>query len=151
MLVPSSIIFLTVAWTTLLIMPSCLAKPAVATPLNSENGKKILRSAMDEVLHEQFSALPNLTKEISDLDSEFNIWKSALPSASAVELLIVAVVCLRFQRKNSAKYLEISEAKFLEISETLVEFKEKLKSMKNSIEHLKIGCNCKIATSSRTN
>lgn len=115
MLVPGSIVFLSIVWMDLL-MPSCLAKPAMVTALNSKNGKKLFRSMMDEAFHGQFPSLPNLSKEVSDLDSEFDIWKSALPSASAVGLLIVAVLCLRLQKKNNAN--------FREISYTLIDFKK---------------------------
>jgi hypothetical protein len=34
---------------------SCTKKTAVMTPLNSENGKNMFRTAVEEVIHQQFA------------------------------------------------------------------------------------------------
>ena len=73
------------------------------------------------------------------MDSEFDIWKTVLPSATAVGLLIIVIFCIRFQKKNNKKLLEISK--------TLVDFKDKIVSMENSIDNIISKCN----RNSRTN
>jgi hypothetical protein len=138
MLLHDFIVIFSIVWIDL-VLPSCLALPAVITPLNSENGKKLFRSTIEEVLHDEFPSISKLSKEVFDLDSEFDIWKTVLLSATAVGLLIIVIFCIRFQKKNNKKLLEISK--------TLVDFKDKIVSMENSIDNIITRCN----RNSRTN
>jgi hypothetical protein len=139
MLLHDFIVIFSIVWIDLVLL-SCFALPAVITPLNSENGKKLFRSTIEEVLHDEFPSIPKLSKEVFDLDSEFDIWKTALPSATAVGLLIIVVFCIRFQKKNNKKLLEISK--------TLVDFKDKIASMENSIDNIITRCNRNFRTNS---
>ncbi len=102
------------------------------TPLNSDNGKKLFRTAVDKVVHQQFASLDSLPKEVSDLDAEFYLWKSVLPSATVVALFLV-VFFSRFQKKN--------DTKFLQLAEQGLEFKVKIKAIQKTIENLKNGSN----------
>lgn len=138
MLLHGFIVYFSIVWINS-VLPSCHAKPAVITPLNSESGKKLFRTTIEEVLHDEFPTIPKLSKDVLDLDSEFDIWKTALPSASAFRLLLVVVFCIRFQNKSNKKLLEISK--------TLVDFKDKIASMENSIDNIITRCN----RNSRTN
>ena len=139
MLLHDFIVIFSIVWIDL-VLPSCLALPAVITPLNSENGKKLFRSTIEEVLHDEFPSIPKLSKEVFDLDSEFDLWKTVLPSATAVGLLIIVIFCIRFQKKNNKKLLEISK--------TLVDFKDKIVGMENSIDNIITRCNRNFRTNS---
>jgi hypothetical protein len=44
----------------------------------------MFRTAVEEVIHQQFPKVGNLPKEVSNLDAEFYLWESVLPAATVV-------------------------------------------------------------------
>ena len=102
------------------------------TPLNSKNGKNMFRTAVEEVIHQQFPKVDNLPKEVSNLDAEFYLWKLVLPAATVVVFFLV-VVFLSFPKENNTK--------FLQLSEKCVEFKTQMKTIEKIIETFKNGSN----------
>jgi hypothetical protein len=44
----------------------------------------MFRTAVEEVIHQQFAKVDNPPKEVSNLDAEFYVWESVLPAATVV-------------------------------------------------------------------
>jgi len=62
------------------------------------------------------------------LENEFDIWKSVLSSSTAGIILLLIVVILYLQRKNNAK--------FLQLSEKCLQFKIKIKNIEKKTANL---------------
>ena len=93
----------------------------------------MFRTAVEEVIHQQFPKVDNLPKEVSNLDAEFYLWESVLPAATVVFFQLCFF--LSFPKENNTK--------FLQLSEKCVEFKTKMKTIEKIIETFKNGSNRK--------
>jgi len=107
----------------------CVSSPFPAVvPLISGNGKKLFQTEIDKVLKTKFASIQSLPKEINELENEFDIWKSVLSSSTAGIILLLIVVILYLQRKNNAK--------FLQLSEKCLQFKIKIKNIEKKTANL---------------
>ena len=107
----------------------CVSSPFPAVvPLTSDSGFKLFQTEIDKVLKTKFSSLQRLPKKIAELDTEFDLWKSVLSSSTAGILLLLIFVILYLQKKNNAK--------FVQLSEKCLQFKMRIKNIEKKTANL---------------
>jgi hypothetical protein len=65
----------------------------------------MFRTAVEEVIHQQFAKVDNLPKEVSNLDAEFYLWPVGVSFASCNCGFFLVVVFLSFPKENNTKFL----------------------------------------------